>query len=174
MIVVHVEFPKRPLSLSLSPRIHQQPPPPPANNAIAGGSSSLPPRAPIWSMITDDKQFHTVPRLHTWQINWYTTECVAAYLRRRNAAFHTLRSLLLAVGGGGVVIGIGSPGWLPPFTHTRKIREPAVRNGQTTVTQYYSLLASCSSTRGTSRCSGGEIDGSTLRIYRSRGRVTRV
>lgn len=102
MIVVHVEFPKRPLSLSLPllVSINNRHP----RRRIMRSGVLLPVSVrrlpPIWSMITDDKQFHTVPRLHTWQINWYTTECVTAYLRRRNAAFHTLRSLLLGVVSG--------------------------------------------------------------------------
>lgn len=63
--------------------------------------------------------------------------CVFAQAKRRvpYVAFIITRR---CIGAEGVVIGIGSGS---PFTHTRKIRELAVRNGQTTVTQYYSLFA---------------------------------
>lgn len=75
---------------------------PPANNAIGGGGgSSLSLCPPIWSMITDDKQFHTVARLHTWQINWYTTECVtricAGETPRSIRCVHYYAALYLAV-----------------------------------------------------------------------------
>lgn len=74
-----------------------------------------------------------------------------SYLRKRNAAFHTLRSLLLGVVSRHPPTPAGDIGYLrpltgSPFTHTRKI--PALLrtgrgNGQTTVTQYYSLFVSC-------------------------------
>lgn len=74
-----------------------------------------------------------------------------SYLRKRNAAFHMLRSLLLGVVSRHPPTPAGDIGYLrpltgSPFTHTRKI--PALLrtgrgNGQTTVTQYYSLFVSC-------------------------------
>lgn len=172
MIVVHVEFPKRPLSLSLLVSINNRHPRRRIMRSRGGVLLSLSARRfDRWSPMTSSFipcRVCIPDKLIGIQPNALLRIC-AGETPRSIRCVHYYSAL-----EGGVVIGIGSPGWLPPFTHTRKIREPAVRNGQTTVTQYYSLLASCSSTRGTSRCSGGEIDGSTLRIYRSRGRVTRV